>query len=131
MSQDAPFRCFYSAAGHAKHPIQFKLAFNASPPRVMTIVGEHPKGVVVAPATGDASAPEAVEVWYMHEPWRVVVKRALAKGHTRLLSYEHALAQIGGEYISHTTEEGWRECPTPEDLAPWERPYFTRAQVDD
>ncbi|MFN3866030.1 MAG: hypothetical protein ACK4MD_04865 [Demequina sp.] len=125
MSEHTPARCNYSASGHMTHPIQYRLAFRASEPKIMQIVGEHPLGITVAPL----GKPDHVESWCMHEEWREVVRKGLASGLNMALSYEHGLASIGGEHISHTSPEHWTDCPLPEQLQPWETGFFTAEQV--
>lgn len=126
MADATPARCRYSAAGHMKHPIQYKLAHQAGAPVPKQIVEEHPTGFTVAPL----GEPDHVEVWCMHQEWRDVIRQALKQGITEVLSYEYGLAKIGDEYISHTSPQDWRECPRPGDLQPWETGYITRTQVE-
>ena len=126
MSEDKSVRCTYSAAGHARHPIQYRLAFNGAPPVPTVIIGEHEHGYLVAPATD----PDHVEVWCMHQEHRDTIKAALARGKRKVLSYEHGLAKVGRQYISHVSPQFWNECPNPGDMAPWMKGFFTREDVE-
>lgn len=126
MADANPVRCRYSASGHMTHPIQYKLAFRASEPEIMQIIGEHSDGITVAPV----GTPDHIAVWCMHQEWRDVVRAARAKGITTVLSYQHGLARVGDEFISHTSPEHWTECPEPDQLQPWQTGFFTREQVE-
>ena len=125
MNDATPARCRYSAAGHMKHPIQYKLAFRAGDPVVVQIVGEHDLGVLVAPVDN----PDHVEEWCMHQQWRDVIHAAMGSGITTMLKYKHALARIGDEYISYVSREYWRECPRPQEMKPWERGFVSREEI--
>ncbi|WP_430868611.1 hypothetical protein [Demequina aurantiaca] len=120
MTDGDVITCRRSASGHALHPIQFRLAREAGAPEPVVFLGEHATGILVAPA----DALSHVETWCMHEQWRVRVREGVAAGHTTLLSYRRGLAQIGDKYVSHVSPLGWKECPAPGDLQPWQAGFF-------
>lgn len=107
MSEHRTTTCHLTAPGHRVHPSQLMLALRGRPPMRVEFVGEHDSGILVAPV----GRPDRLHVWCMHEPWRAVVREAVARGVRILLAYENALARIGGDYVSHTSPEHWHECP--------------------
>ena len=122
MSRHHHYRCHYSRSGHALHLIQFRLAYGASDPVPMRIVGEHETGIVVAPLDD----PGHLEVWCMHQEWRDLVHEALAAGVRDVLACAHGLAQVDGAHFSRCRPGHWVECPAPEAMTPAMRGAISR-----